>query len=285
MDDFNIDWKDKINPNLCDFSRFCDTCSMSNQIKDYTCLTKTQKSIIDLILTNKEHSFQLTKATDGEKGGVSDVHLLLPIFMKSETTRLPPKQVMYRDFKNFNEKVFLDDVKLNNFSRKSDDSSENYEFLSYQFQSVINKHAPFKTEIVRGNNAPFANKTLRKEIRRRSALRNKFFKDSSDSNWQKYPKQKSNFVKIRKKCIKEHFKSITKHDIMTKRKFWATIRPFLTNKENVTSKEILLKQVDDVINSEGKFFSHVYINVVENTAGKKPLSVLDKDDVTFSTVY
>ena len=72
---------------------------------------------------------------------------------------------------------------------------------------------------------------------------------------------------------------------MTKRKFWATIRPFLKNKENVTSKEILLKQVDDVINSEGNFFSHVYINVVENTAGKKPLSVLDKDDVTFSTVY
>ena len=100
-----------------------------------------------LILTNKEHSFQLTKATDGEKGGVSDVHLLLPIFMKSEATRLPPKQVMYRDFKNFNEKVFLDDVKLNNFSRKSDDSSENYEFLSYQFQSVVNKHAPFKTEL------------------------------------------------------------------------------------------------------------------------------------------
>ena len=75
---------------------------------------------------------------------------------------------------------------------------------------------------------------------------------------------------------------------MTKRKFWATTTPFLTNEENVTSNEVSLKQVDDVINNEGKvaeFFSNDYINVLKNAAGKKPLSVLDKDNVTFSTVY
>ena len=73
---------------------------------------------------------------------------------------------------------------------------------------------------------------------------------------------------------------------MTKRKCWATIRPFLTNKGNVKSNEISLKQVDDVINNEEKVaecFSNAYINVVENAAGKKPLSVLDKDNVTLST--
>ena len=127
MGDFDIDWKDKMNPNFDNFFRFCDICSMSNRIKDYTCFTKTHKSSIDLILTNKEHSFQLAKTTET---GVTDVHLLLLIFMKSETTHLPPKHVMYRDLENFNEKAFLDDVKLNNFSRKCDDSNENYEFLS-----------------------------------------------------------------------------------------------------------------------------------------------------------
>ena len=73
---------------------------------------------------------------------------------------------------------------------------------------------------------------------------------------------------------------------MTNRKFWATIRPFLTNKGMITSNEIALKQGDDLINNEGKvaeLLNYAYINVVENTAGKKPLSVLDKDNVTFST--
>ena len=68
--------------------------------------------------------------------------------MKAQTTRLPPKKYVYRNFKNFNEKAFLKDVKLKNLSRKSDDSNENYEFLSYQFEYVVNKHAPLKTKIV-----------------------------------------------------------------------------------------------------------------------------------------
>ena len=53
----------------------------------------------------------------------------------------------------------------------------------------------------------------------------------------------------------------------------------------LTSNELSLKQGDDIKNDEGKvaeFLSNAYIYVVENTAGKKPLSVLDKDNVTFS---
>ena len=55
---FNINVKDKTNPNLEKFSEFCDTFSVLNPVKDCTCFTKTQKSSIDLILTNKEHSLQ-----------------------------------------------------------------------------------------------------------------------------------------------------------------------------------------------------------------------------------
>ena len=54
MGDFNIDVKDKTNPNFDKFSEFCDTYNMSNLIKDYTCFTKTHKSSIDLILTNED---------------------------------------------------------------------------------------------------------------------------------------------------------------------------------------------------------------------------------------
>ena len=67
MDDFNIDVKDKTNPHFDKFFESCDTFSLPNLIKDYTCFTKSHKSSIDLIVTNKEHSFQLTKKT-----GVSD---------------------------------------------------------------------------------------------------------------------------------------------------------------------------------------------------------------------
>ena len=85
------------------------------------------------------------------------------------------------------------------------------------------------------------NKTLGKEIYKRIVLRNNFLKDSSDSNWKKYQKERNTCVKIRKKRVKEHFKSITRHGIMTNRKSCAAIIPFLTNKGMITSNEIPLK--------------------------------------------
>ena len=69
---------------------------------------------------------------------------------------------MYRDFKNFNERAFLEDVRLKKFSPKSDDSNKSYELLSYQFQSVVNKYWPLKTKMFRGNNTPFVNKTFKR---------------------------------------------------------------------------------------------------------------------------
>ena len=68
--------------------------------------------------------------------------------MKAHTTRLQSKKVACRDFKNLNKKEYPADVKLKNISRKNNDSHKNYELLSYQFQSVVNRHTPLKTKII-----------------------------------------------------------------------------------------------------------------------------------------
>ena len=44
------------------------------------------------------------------------------------------------------------------------------------FNSVIDKHAPLKTNIVRGSQAPFMTKALSKAIMTRSRLRSKYNK-------------------------------------------------------------------------------------------------------------
>ena len=48
--------------------------------------------------------------------------------MKVQTTRPPPKKVVYKDSKNFKETAFLEDVKLKNLTGKSDDLNENNSF-------------------------------------------------------------------------------------------------------------------------------------------------------------
>ena len=129
-------------------------------VKGYTRYSQAQKLSIDLILTNKTSSLQL-KATEA---GINDVHLLISAYMKTRATRLKSKKFLYRDYKRFNEKTFLLELEAKNLTRNSISSNENYEYLSYQFLDVINKHVPLKTKVLRGKNAPFIDKHLRNEI-------------------------------------------------------------------------------------------------------------------------
>ena len=104
MGDFNIDVKEVTNQSLEKLNTFCETFGLSNLVKGYTCYSKTRKSSIDLILTNKTSSFQLTKATET---GISDVYLLISTYMKTKTTPLKSKKFLYRDNKRFDERTFL----------------------------------------------------------------------------------------------------------------------------------------------------------------------------------
>ena len=92
--------------------------------------------------------------------------------MKSHISRLKLQNVYYRNYKNFNEKKFFSDVKEADFSFASSNPDENYSVLTNVFSNIVNKHAPLKKKILRGNDAPFMNKELRKEIYTRSRLRN-----------------------------------------------------------------------------------------------------------------
>ena len=46
-----------------------------------------------------------------------------------------------------------------------------YKSFSDTFKAIVNKHAPLKKKIVRGKNAPFMTKELRKAITNRSRLK------------------------------------------------------------------------------------------------------------------
>ena len=64
--------------------------------------------------------------------------------MKSSISRLKPKNVYYRSYKNFNEEKFLSDVEEADFSFKISNPDENYSALTNVFPNIVNKHAPLK---------------------------------------------------------------------------------------------------------------------------------------------
>ena len=55
------------------------------------------------------------------------------------------------------------------------------------FKAVVTKHAPMKSKILRGNNAPFMTKELRKAVMNRSRLKKKY---QRFKNWKERQKNK-----------------------------------------------------------------------------------------------
>ena len=58
-------------------------------------------------------------------------------------------------------------------------------------KEALNMYAPLKKKYIRGNNSPFMNRILSKEIMKRSRLRNEFLKSKSEVDQKNYVKQRN----------------------------------------------------------------------------------------------
>ena len=143
MGDFNIDLKIK-SFGFNKLDQFCDLFNLTKLIKTETCFAKSHKSFIDLFLTNKPLSFQKTHVTET---GLSDYHKLIWTFLKSHFTRLRPKVITYRNYKKFDENVFLNDLQKLEIKLDEENSESSYSLISNKFQELVNKHIPLKKKV------------------------------------------------------------------------------------------------------------------------------------------
>ena len=175
LGDINVDTQDSNSPGLNKVQDLCDVFGLKNLIKSTTCETKTSTSSIDITLTNGTRSF---KNSGTIETGLSDFHKLVMTSFRSIYERLRPTKIQYRSYKKFNEADFLKDITDALFDKclKIRDSEVAYDSFKDTFISITNKHAPLKTKMIRGNQAPFKTKELSKQIMIRSRLRNKFNK-------------------------------------------------------------------------------------------------------------
>ena len=188
--------------------------------------------------------------------------------MKSYISHLKAKTIFYRNYKNFDEEKFVKD-----FSFSNNDPNARYSVLSDTFSKIVNRHAPIKKKILRGNHSPFIIKEMRKAIYTRSRLRNKFCKSPSEENERKYKRQRNLCVSLSCKATKQCFSNITSKGIVTSKEFWKTIIPFLTNKGCLENSNIMLITDDEMVANDktlAKTFIEYYINIVKRPSGSKP---------------
>ena len=185
--------------------------------------------------------------------------------LKMHFCKLPPKVINYRDFKKFDNERFMNSLHYT-LSEEQFDYSKNPDKFFETCQTVLNKHAPRKKKYVRGNNKPFMTKAYSKAIMPRTRLRNKFLKNPTDSNKVLYNRQRNYCVSLLRKEKKEYFANLNEKTISDNRKFWHTVKPFLSDK--VKSKEaIILVNKDNIESKESevaKIFNEFFSNIVKN---------------------
>ena len=130
-------------------------------MKKSTCYQPQNPNCIDYLLTNQK----TFKHCETFETGIWDHHKVIPTIIKSGIFNEPPKRKIYRSYKRFVNKCF------SNALRKE------FEALKGEFEkkfAVLNTCVSIKTKIITFNDNVFITKELRKEIMKRSKLRNKF---------------------------------------------------------------------------------------------------------------
>ena len=204
---------------------------------------------------------------------MSDYHKLISTFLKSHFARLRPKVINYRNYKKFDENIFLNNLQKLGIKLDEENSESSYSLISNKFLEVVNKHAPLKKKVLRGNHSPFVTKEFQKTIYTRSKLKNKMNQNPSRENVLAYKKQRNICMSLRKKSLKKHLKSITEKGINNNKSFWKFVKPFLKNKGFIGSNDITLVENDVVTTDEktlARTFNKHYINIVEISSGKTP---------------
>ena len=109
-------------------------------------------------------------------------------FQKNESKRL-----IYRDNTSFSKDSFLTDLS------NSIGNSQCYEAFETKTVEVLHKHAPRKTQLLRGNHEPHVSKKVRIEIIKRSQLKSIAKKTAKDINLYNFRKQRNLVVNLNKK--------------------------------------------------------------------------------------
>ena len=159
--------------------------------------------------------------------------------LKTTFKKEDSKRLIYRDYKNFNNEYFQNDLK-NGLSK----CPKNYESFENVFVTVLDRHAPRKTKILRGNQKPHVDKNLRKAIMKRSELKSKANRTKRPKDISDYKKQRNLVVRLNKERRIEYFENL--ETSKNSKPFWNKCKPYFYNKYPHGESKIILIEKENV---------------------------------------
>ena len=224
--------------------------------KKPTCFKSKQGRCIDLLLTNRNRSFKFTNAFET---GMSDHHLMIYTMFRTTFEKNKPNQIRYRSYKKFDSHTFVNNLQTNT------SNTVYYDNFETSFVNTLNKHAPIKNKVLRANNKPFMNQTLKKAISDRSRLKNISNKTGKENDILNYKKQRNYVTSLNRKAQKSYFKDLNPNEIKSSKTFFKTFKPYFSNKYTHAEK-LLLVQNNDIISDDqsiAEHFNNYFVHITD----------------------
>ena len=221
---------------------FMEKHKLYSLINTPTCFKTSNPRCIDLILTNKKYSF---KKSQSFETGESDHHHMVYTIMKTTFVKLPPKKLTYRCYKNFDEYKFLHDLDVELANIPVDD----YTRFEKVHEDVLNRHAPLKTRMIRGNEKPHMNKELRKALMVKRRLKHTANVTHLEEDVLNYKRQRNKCTFLNRRRRKEAYTELDVKTIDNSKKFWDTFKPLLSHTGN-SSDKILLVENEKILSDD-----------------------------------
>ena len=228
---------------LCDL---CDIYDLKNIVSEPTCFKGETPTLLDIFLTNKPKSFCHCINVDT---GISDFHNLTGIVTRAHAPQSERRVLTYRSMNHFQHNEFTKDVGFIPFHVcEIFDEVDDILWAQQQlFSSVINAHAPLKRRRIRRRQVPYMNGSLRKIIHQRNMWRNRHFKDKRNTTARsKYIFFRNQATKLMKSSVNTYFRKECENRDSNK-KFYKTVKPFLSDKSSCGNNKIILKENDKIV--------------------------------------
>lgn len=246
LGDLNCDFKSE-NSDCCTkrLRELCELFNLSQLINEPTRVTSNSESLIDLCLTS---ALDNISAQGVIRTGLSDHDIVYMVRKLNHFRTNRHKFILKRCFNNFNQELFINDLKDAHWDFDQVDPNDQWEKWKALYISIVDKHAPLKRTRVKKKKSPWLTKDLVNLIRKRDLLKKNAIITKDAKDWIEFKKARNllnNELKIQKS---KYYKETCNNYKNNPSKLWHTINEVCCRKPKSTfirQLEIDDRQVTD----------------------------------------
>ena len=277
LGDFNIDVSKKSQPATKNLMIISKALNLKQIITGSTRITQSSRTLIDLFFTSRPELY----SSEVIPIGFSD-HCAISATRKLHRTKLPPKVIEARNYKNYDPILFKNDLKyvpweVIELEETPDDCWNAFKEL---FLTVADKHAPMKTRRVRGYSVPWLTRDLKNLMIKRDNEHKKAIQTNKELHWSNYKRLRNAVTsKMRKEKSSYYTTKLSEHN--DPKEMWQTLNSIIPKKSKSSSTT-----ANHTASDFNDFFTSIPRNLSSHFDRSKPsiLSPRVNDDFTLKEV-